>query len=226
MHKLKLFLITVLIISFAGIQQIVAETNDIIIYSSTSCGWTKEMISFLETNKIQYIFKDLDNENNHREMTDAVEKAFYKSDYSYPVMNIKGQIVMRPALKDVKKALSGEIIHGLEQRFYKDANWRIGYPKSMQYSLSDVYNRIKEGDVTIYDNKSSAGKKLITALNKEKIPYKLVTVNPADKSFRAMLDKNGFGKKIVMPVADVKNIMIMDATGNCVVLMLIQLLGD
>ncbi len=226
MRHIKLFLIMVSLISLTGIQQIRAAANDITIYSSTSCDWTKEMIDFLKTRNIPYVFKDLDNENNHNEMMEVVERAAYQSDFSYPVMNIKGQIVMRPAPDDVIKALNGQTIHGVEKRFYKDENWRISYPKSMLYSLNDVYNRIKQGDVTVYDNNSPKGKKLIKALEAEKIPYKLETVNPADKGFRAVLDKNGFGRKIVMPVADVKGIMIMDAERNSVVLMLIQLLGD
>ena len=209
----------------------VSGAPDITIYGTPGCGYCIEMTDFLKKENIPYVFRDVtDNDGEEtKEMYAVVAKANYRTRYFYPVMNIRGQVVMRPSTEDVKKALEGKKIKGLEEREYKDPNWRPGFPKSIKYSYEDIQSRVREGDVTYYDNNTPLGRKAVAALKKRKVPFRFVQVKPGDQAYREMrakLDDAGFGKKTVLPVTEVKGTMVMKARDADVILLLIECYGD
>jgi len=221
----------VVIAMITGLNITFAADDKITIYGSKDCYYCIKMTKWLDEKQIPYEFNDVTlSEDVSARMREAVVNANYKTTYYYPVMMIKGQLVMRPSTVDVEKALTGENIRGLEERLYKEPSWRMEYPKSMKYSYDSIRSMVKDEDVTIYDNNSAAGKKMMAELRANKVPFKYIEVQMSGTGFtelRGKLDKSGFGPKTVLPVVDIRGRMIMKAVrSDDVILMLIEIIGD
>jgi arsenate reductase-like glutaredoxin family protein len=228
-YALLVYLLSVSItISFTANSQ---TREDVCIYSSSSCGFTKATVEWLEKNNIPFVFKCVDEAfgPNDTEMSEVVVNAGFATSFYYPVMLIKGRIVMRPSIDQLIKALNGVKVTGLEERMEKHQYWRPAFPKSMTYSYDDVRSRVKDGDVIIYTDNSKASNDLVKELKEDKIPYKEISAMPGTKEYitlRQILDDISFVPVTYFPVACIRGIWIMNTRGTDVRLMLIQSLGD
>ncbi len=206
-----------------------ADPGNVIVYGTSGCLYCKNMIKWLEESGVPYVFRNVENDAEFEEMSAVVTKANYRTHFYYPVMVISGRVVMRPSTDDVKKALAGERIKGMEQREYKDPSWRPGFPKSLKYSYEDISAKVKEGDVTVYDDNSPHGGKMMQELKSKGVPFTCVPVGagtPELSRLRGKLDDAGFGSKTVLPAAEVRGQLIMDVRADDIILMLIESLGD
>lgn len=205
-----------------------AETRpDIIVYGNEKCGYCKETITWLENQKINFIYRDVElYGTNQEEMFLKLKQAGFTTTAYFPVLDVKGQILMKPDFEDIKKALAGQKINFSGKKI-RNTLWRPERNKSLRINFDSIKNTLKDSDITIYDDGSGSGKVLIKGLEKEKIPFSVVELyklgNAAFFNMSSRLSALGYGNKVIFPVAEVKGEMIMNPSVADVKLLIIEM---
>lgn len=106
MKKTVVFLIFLVSLLLQGPVQANSKGN-IIIYGSKDCGFCQGMMKNLNAEKIPYKFHDVNKDaTKNNEMWSKLSKEFGKmKSVKFPVMDIKGKILIRPDFKKVKSMI-------------------------------------------------------------------------------------------------------------------------
>jgi len=82
-------------------------TPDVIVYGSPQCGYCVETVNELKKNKINYVFYDIDtDENKQNEAWGKLLKKYPNTEYvNFPIVDVKGDIMIRPSIKKIVKKL-------------------------------------------------------------------------------------------------------------------------
>lgn len=77
-------------------------TPYIIIYGREKCSACKAFKQKLDDAKVEYVYKDMKNENVKNELYSRMEGAGFKAEkFLIPVVDVNGSLAIRPALRDV-----------------------------------------------------------------------------------------------------------------------------
>jgi glutaredoxin len=84
-----------------------AHAYSILVYGTSSCGYTQAMKEKLHNNRYQYTYYDVDkNKAKLSEMWNKIHRGCPScSGAKLPVMDINGKIFMRPSFEEVKKRI-------------------------------------------------------------------------------------------------------------------------
>jgi glutaredoxin len=211
---------------FSSMPRIQAEEKhaDVILYGNEKCGYCRETRKWLESNNIQYIYRDVElygtfQEEMYRQLSGAGTARF-------PVLDVKGQMLIRPSGDDITKALRGEKVTKTEERKMKSPLWRPEKKRSLTVKFESVKASLKEPDFLLYTDGSAESRKLITKLKAEKIPFTLKELNlmgnAAFFDLSSRLADNGYGNTIYFPVAEVRGEFIMKATADDIKILIIE----
>ena len=76
-------------------ETVPTKQQDIIMYSTSWCGWCKKAKVFLEQNHISYIEKNLNNPEHHKELVDFAKSIGYEGELNaVPLFIIKDIIIV------------------------------------------------------------------------------------------------------------------------------------
>ena len=208
-----------------------ADPPGITIYGSAGCGYCQAMMRDLDGESIPYVFKDVIADTRaSAEMNSRVRSAGLATNFLFPVMDIRGRIVMRPSFDDVKLALGGATITGMETRTLRAMTWRPTPVKARMVPFDTIKSKVTASDVVIYDLKNSGNaRRLTSGLNAAGIPSTMVIVELfREGTFQDMKDKlrkAGYGNDIYLPVVEVRGDMIMKPAVHDIKVMLIESLA-
>lgn len=197
---------------------------DIILYGNEKCGYCRETRKWLESNNIQYIYRDVElygtfQEEMYRKLSGAGTARF-------PVLDVKGQMLIRPSGDDIMKALRGEKVTKTEERKMKSPLWRPEKKRSLTVKFESVKPSLKEPDFLLYTDGNAESRKLIAKLKAEKIPFALKELNlmgnAAFFDLSSRLADNGYGNTIYFPVAEVRGEFIMKASADDIKILIIE----
>jgi glutaredoxin len=187
---------------------------DIILYGNEKCGYCRETRRWLDSNNIPYIYRDVElygtfQEEMYRKLSGAGTARF-------PVLDIKGQMLVRPSVEDIQKAMRGEKVTKKEERKMRSPLWRPEKKRSLTVKFDSVKPSLREQDVILYTDGAAGSRKLITELKSEKIPFVLKELNlmgnAAFFDLNSRLADSGYGNTIYFPVAEVRGDFLMKAS--------------
>jgi glutaredoxin len=208
-----------------------ADPSGITIYGSAGCGYCQAMMRDLDGESIPYVFRDVIADTGASgEMNSKVRSAGLATNFLFPVMDIRGRIVMRPSFEDVKLALGGATITGMETRTLRAMTWKPTPVKARTVPFGKISSKVTTSDVVIYDQKNSGNaRRLTSGLKAAGIPSKVIIIEPfGEGPFQVMkekLKKSGYGNDIYLPVVEVRGDMIMKPGVNDIKVMLIESLA-
>lgn len=204
---------------------------EIIVYGNEKCGYCRETIAWLEEQNISFIYRDVEQYGTFQEeMFNKMLRAGLPKTAYFPVLDIKGQIIMRPKFEDIKKALTGQIIGSDSSKKTRGPLWRPERKKSLKADFSVLKNRLNESDLIFYDDGSGNGITLIKQLKKAGIPFTLKQLNKLSNAayfdMSSRLSALGYGNVTYFPVIEVRGEMIMKPSLDDVKILLIEMLTD
>ena len=83
-----------------------ATTHDVTIYGSENCDHCLEFRQKMDSAKLAYEFKDAEaSERYYNELLRKIQQANFKGYVSFPVLDIDGNIYVKPEFSDVMKIL-------------------------------------------------------------------------------------------------------------------------
>ena len=220
-----------LILILCHINSYTADTaSDVIVYGNEKCGYCRETMEWLEKQKIQFIYRDVESYGTYQEeMFLKLDKAGFTTTALFPVLDVKGQILMKPRFDDITKALSGQKINDRGEKKIRDTKWRPQKNRSLTVNFSSVINELTESDVIIYDDGTGSGKTLLKQLKKEKIPFTIKQLNKLNNSayfdMSASLAELGYGNITLFPVVEVRKEMIMNPSIDDVKILIIEMIS-
>ena len=108
------FVVTCLLLSGCGSddENTIVQANpslQVIVYGRDSCGITTATKSALENESIAYVYKNVDITKNAIEMWDKVKATswYQGGSVKLPVVDVKGTVMERPSIEDIKSTLGG-----------------------------------------------------------------------------------------------------------------------
>jgi len=204
------------------------KTSDIILYGNEKCGYCRETRNYLETNSIPYIYRDVELYGTYQE--EMYRKISGAGTARFPVVDIKGQILIRPSIEDIQKAMRGEKVIKNEKRKMRSPLWRPQREKSLSVEFGSIKPALTESDLLLYTDGSAECRKLAVKLKTEKIPFTLKELNlmgnAAFFDLSSRLADSGYGNTIYFPVAEVRGEFIMKASLEDIRVLLIETTPD
>lgn len=225
----KLFFISAIIVFYNAVSFSADTATDIILYGNEKCGYCRETIQWLEDKKIPYVYRDVESYGTFQEeMFDKLKRSGFTTTAIFPVLDIKGQILMKPAFNDITKALAGQKIGSQGERKKRKTLWRPQKNKSLKTDFNSVKNYLKDTDVIIYDDGSGSGNMLLKHLKKEKITYTLKQLNKMNNAayfdMCARLAALGYDNVTLFPVVEVRGEIIMNPSIEDVKILIIEMI--
>lgn len=211
-------------------EHLLAEeaTPAVILYGNEKCSYCLETRRWLEENRIPYIYRDVELYGTYQE--EMFRKLSGAGTARFPVLDIKGQMLVRPSIGDIKKALSGERVVRSEERKLKEPMWRPEKKKSPVLNFDSVKAKMSGSDLILYVDGSAEGARLASRLKKEGIPFTLKEMerlgNAAFFDLTSRLADSGYGNTVYFPVAEVRGEIIMKASFDDVRLLITEVLGE
>ena len=204
---------------------------EIIVYGNEKCGYCKETIAWLKEQNIPFIYRDVEQYGTFQEeMFNKIIRAGLSKTAYFPVLDIKGQIIMRPKFEEIKKALTGQIIEAESGKKNRGFLWRPERKKSLKVSFAKLKKSLKEADVIFYDDGSGNGNALIKQLKKEGIPFTLKQLNKMSNAayfdMSSRLSSLGYGNVTYFPVVEVRGEMIMKPSLDDVKILIIEMMPE
>jgi glutaredoxin len=222
----------IIFIVFPGTLLISADKMpEIILYGNEKCGYCQETITWLQEQNIPFIYRDVEQYGTYQEeMFNKMLRAGLSKTAYFPVLDIKGQIIMRPKFNEIKKALTGEIIGSDSGKKNRGPLWRPEKKKSLKNEFSTVKKSISKSDLILYDDGSGNGNTLIKQLKKEGIPFTLKQLNKMNNAayfdMSSRLASLGYGNITYFPVIEVRGEMIMKPTLDDVKILIIEMISE
>ncbi len=190
------------------------KPTDIILYGNEKCGYCRETRGWLESASIPYTYRDVELYGTYQE--EMYRKLSGAGTARFPVLDIKGQMLIRPSMEDIQKALRGEKVTKSEERKIKSPLWRPERKKSLTVKFDSVKPSLNAADVILYTEGSPESRKLIAKIKSEKIPFTLKELNlmgnAAFFDLSSRLADSGYGNTIYFPVAEIRGEFIMKAS--------------
>lgn len=197
---------------------------DIILYGNEKCGYCRETRRWLESEGIPYTYRDVELYGTYQE--EMYRKLSGAGTARFPVLDVKGQILIRPSGDDILKALRGEKIIKSEERIMKSPLWRPERKKSLTVRFDQVRPSLAESDFLLYTDGSAESRKLIARLKSEKIPFTLKELNlmgnAAFFDLSSRLADSGYGNTIYFPVAEIRGEFMMKASADDIKTLIIE----
>lgn len=204
------------------------KTADIILYGNEKCGYCRETRRWLESNSITYIYRDVELYGTYQD--EMYRKLSGAGTARFPVLDVKGQMLIRPSGEDIRRAIRGEKIIKSEERKLRSPMWRPEKKKSLTVKFDTVKPLLTAADLVIYTDGTGEGKKLVSKLNSEKIPFSLKELNlmgnAAFFDLSSRLADNGYGNTVYFPVAEVRGEFIMKASAEDIKTLIIETTTD
>lgn len=201
---------------------------DVILYGNEKCGYCKETRKWLDENRIPYVYRDVELYGTYQE--EMYRKLSGAGTARFPVLDVKGQMLIRPSRDDIARALRGEKVSRSEERKQKSPMWRPERKKSLTVKFDSVIRSLAEKDLLVYTDGTAEGKKLVSNLKNEKIPFTLKELNlmgnAAFFDLSSRLADNGYGNTIYFPVAEVRGEFIMKASVEDVRILIIEAVAE
>ncbi len=229
-------LISILFISMTILLSLIvsshtAPSSEIIVYGNDKCGYCKETIKWLEHQNIPFIYRDVETyETNQEEMFSKLKKGGFTSAALFPVLDVNGQILMKPKFDDIKKAIDGRKIDDRREKKIRKPQWRPEKLKSLKSDFNSVKNKLSESDIIFYDDGSGSGKTVLKQLIKEKIPFKIKQLNKLGNAayfdMISRLSALGYENTILFPVIEVRGEMIMKPSIDEVKTLIIEMTAE
>lgn len=229
-------IIIVLAITLAALLSITnSQANDgipnVIIYGNEKCEYCKEIISQLTEQKISFIYLDVEKYGTYQEeMFKKLIGAGFTTTAIFPVVDVKGQILMKPKFDDIKIAIAGENIKTETSKKNRSAGWRPVKNRSLAIDFNSIKKNLNSLDLIFYDDGSSSGKKLLKNIEKEKIPFTLKQLNKLGNAeyfnMSSKLSDLGYGNAVLFPVIEVRGEMIMNPSIEEVKILLIEMTAE
>jgi len=206
-------------------------TPDIIIYGNEKCGYCKETIKWLESQSFKFVYRDVElYGTNQEEMFGKLKRAGFTTTAYFPVIDVRGQILMKPKFEDIKRALTGERISIKEEKKIRDAQWRPVKNKSLKINFASIKNSLKESDIVFYDDGTGIGKTLQKQLKKEQIPFTIKQLNKLTNAayfdMSSRLSGLGYGNVTLFPVIEIRGEMIMNPSIDDVKTLAIEMIAE
>ncbi len=206
-----------------------AETvSEIILYGNEKCGYCRDTRRWLKENNIPYIYRDVELYGTFQE--EMYKKLSGAGIARFPVLDVKGQILIRPSTGDIQKALRGEKVMHNEERKLRSPLWRPEKQKSIKLSFESVRPKLAPSDLILFTDGSADGNKLAAALKKEDIPFTLKELNlmgnAAFFDLSSRLADNGYGNTLYFPVAEVRGEFIMKASLDDIKTLIIEVTAE
>jgi len=204
------------------------STPDIIIYGNEKCEYCKEIIDQLSEQKIPFTYLDVEKYGTYQEeMFKKLISAGFTTTAIFPVVDVNGQILMKPKLGDIKMAISGKAIKTETSKKNRNANWRPEKNRSLAIDFNSIKKNLNPADLIFYDDGSSSGKKLLNNIEKEKIQFIHKQLNKLGNAeyfnMSSKLSDLGYGNVILFPVIEVRGEMIMNPSIDDVKILLIEM---
>lgn len=233
-HSLRVIKIMIVIISIlsACFSSYAADAvPDVIVYGNEKCGYCKETIQWLEKENIKFVYRDVElYGTNQEEMFAKLEKAGFTTTAYFPVLDVKGQILMKPKFEDIQKALAGQKINPGEEKKIRGTGWRPQKNRSLKTDFITVKAVLKDSDIIFYDDGSGNGNTLLKQLKKEQIPFTLRQLNKLSNAayfdMSSRLASLGYGNVTLFPVIEVRGEMIMKPSLEDVKILIIEMIGE
>jgi glutaredoxin len=224
-------LILILLLGFVANAGYTDKIPEIIVYGNEKCGYCSDTMKWLDEQKINFIYRDVELYGTFQEeMFNKLLRAGLTKTAYFPVLDIKGQILMRPKFDDIKKALAGEIIGSGSVKKNREALWRPEKKKSLTADFSSVKKNIRESDVIFYDDGSGSGKPLLRQIKKEGIPCTIRQLNKMSNAayfeMSSRLAALGYGNITFFPVVEVRGEMIMKPSLDDVKILIIEMFTE
>lgn len=231
MRIIIIFVISLATLLYGINAQSDAGSQDIIIYGNEKCGYCKEIMRQLEEEKIQFTYLDVEKYGtNQEEMFKKLTRAGFTTTAIFPVIDVKGQILMKPKFDDIKMASTGAIIKNETYKRNRSASWRPEKNRSFTIDFNSIKKNLTSSDLLFYDDGSSNGKKLLKNLEKEKIQFTLKQLNKLGNSeyfnMSSKLSDLGYGNVIIFPVVEVRGEMIMNPSIEDIKILLIEMTAE
>jgi len=212
--------------SYAG-----SESSNLIVYGNEKCGYCKETMRWLDSKGILYVYKDVElYGTNQEEMFLKLDKAGFTSTAYFPVIDVNGQILMKPEFDDITKALAGSKINTSVKKKIRETTWRPQKNRSSKTDFDSIKKRLSAADLIFYDDGSGSGKTLLNQLKKEQIPFTLKQLNKLSNAayfdMSSRLSALGYGNITLFPVVEVRGEMIMKPSIEDVKLLLIEMVSE
>ncbi len=228
---LNIFLLSMTIVIGGLVPLHAAPSPDIIVYGNDKCGFCKETMQWLQEQNITFVYRDVEiSGTNQDEMFAKLDNAGFTTTAYFPVLDIKGQILMKPKFNDIKKALSGEKITDRSEKKIRDPKWRPQKNKSLRSDFYSVKNKVNKSDIIFYDDGSGSGKTLLNQMTKESIPFTIRQLNKLGNAsyfdMSSRLAALGYGNTTLFPVVEVKGEMIMKPSLDDVKVLIIEMIGE
>ncbi|HNX22661.1 MAG TPA: glutaredoxin family protein [Spirochaetota bacterium] len=230
--KTFIFILLILTITIFNTAAFPADAvPDIIIYGNEKCGYCKDTMLRLKNEGIEFVYRDVElYGTNQEEMFAKLERAGFTSTAYFPVIDVKGQILMRPEFDDIKKALSGQKIDRAGEKKIRDTRWRPQRNKSLRTDFNSIRKTLKDSDMIIYDDGSGNGNVLLKQLKKEQIPFTLRQLNKLGNAayfdMSSRLAALGYGNVTHFPVVEVRGEMIMKPSIEDVKILIVEMIPD
>jgi len=230
-RMLILLLLTLIPLHPAAIANSSETQKNVIIYGNEKCGYCKKTIEWMNSRGIAYLYRDVELYGTYQdEMFTKLNKAGFTSTAYFPVLDVNGQILMKPEFDDIKKALSGHKISSRSEKKIRDTRWRPQKNKSLKIDFTSIKKIINESDITFYDDGSGNGNALQKSLKKEEIPFTLKQLNKLNNAayfdMSSRLAALGYGNVTLFPVIEVKGEMIMNPTIGEVKTLIIEMIAE
>ena len=204
---------------------------DVIVYGNEKCEYCKETMNWLNRENINFIYKDVElYGTNQEEMFAKLDQAGFTTTAIFPVLDVKGQILMKPGFDDIRKALAGQIINPVREKKIRETGWRPQKNKSLKTDFITVKKALKGSDLIIYDDGSGSGKNLLAQLKKEQVPFTLRQLNKlSNAAYFDMISRLatlGYGNVTLFPVVEVRGEMIMKPSIEDVKNLIIEMIAE
>lgn len=79
------------------------QSTEVVVYGSSKCHHCTDFMKQLDSADITYEFKDLiiEEKEYDKEMLDKIEKSGYRGYVSLPVIEVEGEIFIRPKISEI-----------------------------------------------------------------------------------------------------------------------------
>ncbi len=232
-HKIRLVpLFITMTLFFSTIFLYSADSaTDVIVYGNSKCGYCSETMQWLDGQKIPYVYRDVESYGTFQEeMFTKLENAGFTTTAYFPVLDIRGQILMKPKFDEIKRAIAGEKITGGGEKKIRTPLWRPQRNRSLKTDFSTVKTRLTSSDIIVYDDGSGSGKNLLKKLQKEQITFTLKQLNRLNNAayfdMSARLSSLGYGNTTLFPVVEVRGEMIMNPSIEDVKILVIEMVAE
>lgn len=203
----------------------------IILYGNEKCGYCRETMQWLDNQKITYVYRDVESYGTFQEeMFAKIEKAGFTTTAYFPVLDINGQILMKPKFDDIQRALSGQKVSDHGEKKIRGNLWRPQKNKSLKTDFASVRKTLTASDIIIYDDGSGSGKPLLKKLKNEQIAFTLKQLNKLNNAayfdMSSRLSSLGYGNATLFPVVEVRGEMIMNPSIEDVKILVIEMTAE